>query len=288
MKIKRRTLQQIRKWFFIFLGIGLITFLWFGYFRTDFFLITTYNIEGVTDEERSEITPILAEEAKKYTWKIFPHNRLLTYSNESIMGVIATVVPEAGNIQIRPKGLHTLEIGVTKHEPVFRTESGKGVTGGGIIFSTRKDISSYPILSVASSTISSVEINDLIFSKFSIEENLLKDMQDFGTKISDVIFPVAAITIDLNRDISFIDSRGVSRVLITEDTDMKKAWSTLVSAIDTDPLKTKLKESISLLEYLDIRFGNKVFYKFSDKSLVTASAPVIIENHDQASTTVSE
>lgn len=40
-------------------------------------------------------------------------------------------------------------------------------------------------------------------------------------------------------------------------------WITFVSAIDKDPLKSRLLNELDNLEYFDLRFNNKVFYKFN-------------------------
>lgn len=41
-------------------------------------------------------------------------------------------------------------------------------------------------------------------------------------------------------------------------------WITFVSAIDAEPLKSKIVNNLNKLEYIDLRFGNKIFYKFND------------------------
>lgn len=41
-------------------------------------------------------------------------------------------------------------------------------------------------------------------------------------------------------------------------------WITFVSAIDVEPLKTKLAQNLSSLDYFDLRFSNKIFYKFEN------------------------
>jgi hypothetical protein len=56
-----------------------------------------------------------------------------------------------------------------------------------------------------------------------------------------------------------------STIKFSSKEDIKKVWSNLVSAIDTEPLKSKLANSKNKLEYLDTRFGNKVFFKFTNE-----------------------
>ena len=71
--------------------------------------------------------------------------------------------------------------------------------------------------------------------------------------------------------------------------DQKKVWSTLVSALDTDPLKTKLATDKGKLEYLDVRYGNKVFYRFSDMTFQNKGETGILDDHatpTQATSTI--
>ena len=85
-------------------------------------------------------------------------------------------------------------------------------------------------------------------------------MQVFG----DIIFPVHMILVDTNGDIFLKDTDDKYTLKVVLSADFNKTWSTLVSAIDTDPLKSKLLNNKNNLEYLDARFGNKVFYKFTN------------------------
>ena len=104
-------------------------------------------------------------------------------------------------------------------------------------------------------------------------------------KINSVIFVVTKVDMDPFGDISLYDDRGMSRVVFAGNQDTDKVWSNLVSAVDTDPLKSKLAVNKDNLEYLDARFGNKVFYKFTNDTKTA-----IIQSHGtttSATTTVS-
>jgi hypothetical protein len=47
-----------------------------------------------------------------------------------------------------------------------------------------------------------------------------------------------------------------------KDSDFKKIATNFKAALDTEPLLSKFKNEYSKLEYVDLRFGNKVYYKF--------------------------
>lgn len=52
------------------------------------------------------------------------------------------------------------------------------------------------------------------------------------------------------------------KILFKLDSDYEKIEENLQSAITTEPLQTSLKNSLSNLNYIDLRFGNKIYYKF--------------------------
>ena len=52
------------------------------------------------------------------------------------------------------------------------------------------------------------------------------------------------------------------QILLKISSDYVKMAENLKSAIGTDPLQTKLKKDYNKLLYIDLRYGNKVYYKF--------------------------
>ena len=51
-------------------------------------------------------------------------------------------------------------------------------------------------------------------------------------------------------------------IIFKKDSDVQKIAENLKAALDTEPLLSKFKNEYSSLEYIDLRFGNKVYYKF--------------------------
>jgi hypothetical protein len=107
-------------------------------------------------------------------------------------------------------------------------------------------------------------------------------------KIQPVLFPVRAVLLDKEGDVTFFNENGSSFIKFSSASDSDKVWSNLVSAIDTEPLKGKLEKNKTDLLYLDIRFGNKVFYKFAHDTFTKQSGTAIIGNNDATSTVSTE
>lgn len=52
------------------------------------------------------------------------------------------------------------------------------------------------------------------------------------------------------------------KVIFKSDFDLAKLSENLESAMDTEPLRSDFKNKYSSLQYIDLRFGNKVYFKF--------------------------
>lgn len=61
-------------------------------------------------------------------------------------------------------------------------------------------------------------------------------------------------------------SKGTSsmgpEIIFKANSDFQKISENLQTALTTEPLQTNFKKKYSSLEYIDLRFGNKVYYKF--------------------------
>lgn len=51
-------------------------------------------------------------------------------------------------------------------------------------------------------------------------------------------------------------------IILKKDSNLEKMAENLKAAVITEPLKTKLEKNYDDLKYIDLKFGNKVYYKF--------------------------
>lgn len=97
------------------------------------------------------------------------------------------------------------------------------------------------------------------FDKLLIFKNSLKL---FG-------FRPQALYLDPSGDYELLLERGATgsdlpKVIFSKDADFAKVGSTLQTGIESEPLLSLLKKNYAKLLYLDLRFKNKIFYKFAD------------------------
>ena len=284
MKIKKRTLVSLKVWARRIAVIGTLLTIFFTYTLTDIFTITSYDIQGVDEASRVILSNELQEVMKRNVYLVIPGNKIFTYSSSRVIASVRGHVPDVATITMRPVGLHGVKVTVTLLSPLFRVGEKQALTEDGILFVTKKDLSMYPTITIASSTEETVKIKGLLFTQVvldgeNIEATFLQNLVEFSTKVSSIIFPVKSILVEETGDITLWNASQTSKVLFLKDMDHKKTWSTLVSAIDTDPLKEKLTTKKEKLEYLDVRYGNKVFYRFSDMKFQNNGTTDILDDH---------
>lgn len=289
MKIKRRSLHRLKVWTLRITILVIVFGIYFFYARTELFTITSYDIQGVDNETKQTIVTQLKELSTKKRFKVLPNNKIFTYNATGIVDVIRNNVKDLRTIDIRPSGLHTVKISVTLLVPVLKLDDATAITEDGLIFNPSKDIHSYPVIIFASSTKETIKLHGLPFSQLviggeKVDAVFLENLLSISTKVTSLIFPVTAIMVD-GDDITLMSASGTSKVMLRSDADPKKAWSTLVSAIDTDPLKSKLENDKKNLLYLDVRYGNKVFYRFSDMSFQNDKGAAIMDPYASSTTT---
>lgn len=56
-------------------------------------------------------------------------------------------------------------------------------------------------------------------------------------------------------------------IIFKKDSDFQKIAENLKAALETEPLKSEFKNKYSSLLYIDLRFENKVYYKFTNEQL---------------------
>lgn len=248
--MRRRTYllwKKVLTWLCTLLCIGGIGYI---YFFTHAFTIQNYALTGVPEEYTSKIRGVAYDVSQQKIAYLLPGNRIITFHAKRLDASIKELLPNSQSIRIHPKGLHTLAIDVTPYVPVFAVGQTQAVSKEGVVYTEIHDISTLPKLEYASST--------------QITTQDLTNLATFIGKINTVLFEIRTISIDQHGDIRLYDPSHAAYIAIAKNADYDRVWSNLLSAIDTEPLKGKIVDPAKHIEYLDARFGNKVFYKFTN------------------------
>lgn len=104
-------------------------------------------------------------------------------------------------------------------------------------------------------------------------------------------------TKNLNFSSSSIDQEGNIKIFLAKSynnsgylyvnkkDDPDYVWVTFVSAIEAEPLKSQIQNNLKNLEYIDLRFSNKIFYKFNKSKLDITDTEKSQDNFTNSSNT---
>lgn len=89
----------------------------------------------------------------------------------------------------------------------------------------------------------------------------------FKNTLTEINLKPAVMYIQEGEDVKIFLSKDktsstATEIIFKKDSDYQKIAENLKAALDTEPLLSKVKTSYSSINYIDLRFGNKVYYKF--------------------------
>ena len=259
MRKKSKKLKKILSYLLVLCSGTIALTLIYFLFSLQAFYIKKITIvpDSYTSLITNTITPILNDK-RLY---LVPATHTLFTPNRALSKEILVTYQEIKTVTINHSGLDGLKIKIELRTPLFRLDNGLAVDTDGIVYKEPKDIKNLALLE----------------SKITLpSKEKLSNIASFSQKISSSLFSIDSIVIDENSDVSYMvqNSYNHSYLITKLEDNVETIWSTLVSAKDTDPFKSTLETSKDNLQYIDLRFGNKVFYKFGKSGSIASTTPV--------------
>lgn len=275
-EIKKKKLLNLRNNFFAcFLGVTVLLGGLAYFSRLPKVNIQNIEIVGnkVIDKEPVEnlVKDILKD---KYLW-LFPKTNIMIYPREEIENNINHYFSRAKDINFNLKELNTLEISFNEREP----ESlwcGEILPEGEL----SSDMKCYFMDNVGyifdEAPFFSGEVYFRFFGGIANVENpkgsiFMEDsfqkLISFKDSLLKLNLKPSVLYVKNDRDIEIILTSSLPlkeapRIIFESSSDLVKMAENLQSALAVDPLKRDINEKYKELKYIDLRFGNKVYYKF--------------------------
>lgn len=213
----------------------------------------------ITDTETIK-TAVQKEIMGNYLW-FFPKTNILFYPKNDIKRELNIQVKRLKDINLSIKNNKILEVSVTEREAKYlwcnlvvglpSEEKCSFMDEDGFIFDEAPYFSGEVYFKFYGS-LSQVNFEKLILFKKTLETIEIKP---------------TALRIEENGDIKiFLSALNKtptgSYIILKADSDFQKVAENLEIALGTEPLLSDFKNKYSSLLYIDLRFGNKVYYKF--------------------------
>lgn len=269
---KKKTRGTRNKSFVVFLCIIAMYGLLGAVSRAERINIQNINISGNQTVGTSLIENTIRKEISGNYLLVFPKTNFLFYPKNKIIKALQKDFSRLENIHVSLNDIHTLYITVTERSGEYiwcgedLPKEGVGpldvqcffVDSKGFIFDEAPYFSGdvyFRFFGSVSGDVLGAEYFPDIFAK----------LISFKDNIANMGLAPTHLFVKPDGDIEvYLSSSGMvpPKILLNVDLDFEKATENLQTALATDPLESELKQKYSLLEYIDLRFGNKVYYRF--------------------------
>ncbi len=213
------------------------------------------------------VSVVKSDIAGKYLW-LFPKSNILIYPENGIKNNLQNKFARLKDINLSINNNKILNISVNERTaaytwcgtvPTTTEENCYFLDASGYVFDTAPYFSGEVYFKFYG------DITNPLGSYFS-KQNFQQLISFKDVLISLGLKPVA-LYITTDGDIQIFLSGGTTllnapKILLRADADLKNVAENLQAALNTEPLQSKFKNNYAKLQYIDLRFGNKVYDKF--------------------------
>jgi hypothetical protein len=234
--------------------------------RTEKFLISSVLISGNSVTKSEDIQKIIAEGLSgNYLW-IFPRSNTAIFPKDKIVSDLKREIPRLSSVTVMRSGKKGIEVAVTERSPkalycvdVSDPSSPANcyfMDDTGYIFSIAPAFSGNVYL-----TYNSAPFYDEPLGKQAVDKEELKDTLSFVSWLGTLgIYPrVFLIKMDEYR---LVLANG-AELMWEKNADLDSIRANLTAFFSQDSIR-KEKDFLERVLYIDMRFGNKIFYKFRE------------------------
>jgi len=271
LKKKRRKIFKIKVIVFSVLFLLLLVGLYF-LSKWNEINISKIEISGNKVLETQALESLVQEEIRgKYLW-LFPKTNFVLLPRSKIKKELASTFRRIETISFDLSDTKTLKIEISERKPVY-TWCGETIPDSTVRLEDHKcdfmDDKGYvfdeaPYFS-----------GNAYFKFYGPTEGYYYGGENFNNYILFIsnlkhigINPVSMLLKPENEVEMYLSSNipapDAPKIIFNSQNDYLKLYQNLEAAIKTDPLKTEFKEKYNSLLYLDLRFNNKVYYKFKE------------------------
>jgi cell division septal protein FtsQ len=272
---KRKHRAVLNKILLSLLGL-LAIFILLAYFsHFDSLNINEIQIVGNKTVDAEAIKTVVKQQvAGKYLW-FFPKTNILFYPQNSIRNELQDKFKRLKDISFSIKNNKVLEVSLSERVakytwcgadlPPTDAENQKCyfLDEDGYVFDEAPYFSGEVYFKFYG--LENINTNNPLGSYF-FKQNF-KQLISFKDILVSIGLKPATLDITDDGDIEIFLSRGSSsttgpKIIFKTDADFQNVAENLEAALVTEPLQSKFKNKYSSLLYIDLRFGNKVYYKF--------------------------
>ncbi len=250
----------------VILGIVVVLFLFFWwFFNASFLTISSVQVSGENVIPESSILDAVNSDTSGSYLGLFARNNIFLYPKSKIEADLVALYPTLASVSINAQDFHTIDVVVTERMP-HALWCGSDPTNPTTCFLLDANGLAY-----ANAPQYSGEVYQTYYSAASVGplpaqfltaasfHSLSALVGAFQTKIASDT--VESVLVDQNNDVHLAFSGGYE-ILFGAADDSGQIFQRFSLALTADPLNS---HPLSDFQYVDLRFGDKVYYKLKNR-----------------------
>lgn len=272
---REKKIKGVKRFLGFFLVFIIISFFFF-LLNLDFLRLTDFQLLGQTSYDLTNINRVIKEELVGYHFQIIPKNSVFFFSKTRLESLLKQKFPGLRLVEINSPNLNTLVINLKENEEkvlwCHTSADDKRcyyLNEEGLVYQIAPNFSVALVLEFDSPT--KVEkLNTLVIDPIDLAQ--VKSFLNYlKIKLIDWPIPDSKYKISRVKVLPYHDFE----VLLVSSVDRYDSWNLLfnarkpteqlitnITALTKDKVFTAEWSSQKKLDYLDLRFDNKAFYKF--------------------------
>ncbi len=258
LRARRRRRRVMRLWFFG--GIIFILLLRFiGVSHLPFLQVETVNVKGTETVSPEELQELTTEQlGGAYGW-LFSRGNIFIYPKQEIMAAVYESDPVIKNVEVEAENFSTINVHVVERKPKALWCSGTCyfMDEDGVVYEQAPEFSA-PVYVKYEGRASGENLPKQFLSgeKFLALSALVDALGQTRAEVR-----IERVIVDQNADAHVRFADGFELKFATGD-DGGDVYERFTLALESEPFKN---HALSQFEYLDLRFGDKLYYKLRDE-----------------------
>lgn len=257
---RRKRTRRIRLFALSVVAFFVIAVGVFYYFTSGRFQIHDVIVRGLKDTSKDDARQVISFWLSEKSWYVVPHKVLWLASVGDITARLKTSLSTVKDISIAKEYPDKLIFdfkeydgwGVLCHgDP----EQCSWIDRSGVAFSHASEFSGIIIPKIRD-----MRERDFRLGEEQLSSNLMKLITYYNERAPDNDYLQSLQFIIDKKDATLrVTTRNGWNILLLETSDPEKSYNNLKTTLEGE-----VKDKVSKLEYVDLRFGNRIFYKFKE------------------------
>lgn len=222
--------------------------------------VSNIEIEESTFTKPVEIKSIVQSHLEgKYLFGFARDNALLIPKGD-IEAALIEKYPSVESVSLKLKGMDTLIVSFSEYEPVAKWCADAGdndcyfINNKGIVFLEESSVNAYDLI-----TFKNIITEDPIGKEY-VSAVFVNDIVKFNNEIGKINLKIKKVSSEDAESFTLMTAEGIE-LYIDKSDDLGELLENLLIVIDQEAIH---KAQLRNIDYIDLRFGNKVIYKLKE------------------------